>query len=93
MTHYDSILSAATRLSMDERLRLIDDLYASVPEVIREVLKVEWKTVIDKREIKAEVAPLFPVPWAEVRKEIGLRVGLEEPLNSFHNPFPNGHLD
>ena len=83
MTEYESILSAASQLSVDERLRLIDDLAASVPDDRPPLLSPEWHAEIERRSAEIDSGAVTPVAWETVRKDLFGRVGLEQ----FHFSF------
>jgi putative addiction module component (TIGR02574 family) len=76
MSDYTSILSAATQLPVDERLRLIGDLSDSIPE--QEVqLSPEWLAEIERRSAEIEAGTVETVDWETVRNDLFRRVGLE----------------
>ena len=77
MTHYESILSAASQLSLDERLRLIDDLAALVPDDRPPSLSPEWIAEVERRSAEIDAGEASPVPWEMVRKELFDKVGLD----------------
>jgi putative addiction module component (TIGR02574 family) len=77
MTQYESILSAASRLSVDERLRLIDDLAGTVPDDRPPSLSPEWLAEIERRSAEIDAGTITPVPWETVRKELFGKVGLD----------------
>jgi putative addiction module component (TIGR02574 family) len=49
MSHYDTIFLAAAQLSVEDRLRLIDDLSTTVPTDRPPSLPVEWNDELDRR--------------------------------------------
>ena len=77
MTEYESVFSAASQLSVDERLRLIDDLAASVPDDRPPTLSSEWLAEIERRSAEFDTGTVAPLPWESVRKELFGRVGLD----------------
>lgn len=76
MTQYESILSAALQLSVDDRLRLIDDLAASLPDDHAAPLS-PWQAEIERRSAEIDSGAVTPIPWETVRKELFRRVGLD----------------
>jgi putative addiction module component (TIGR02574 family) len=76
MGDYESVLSAASQLSVEERLRLIDDLAASVPDDRPPSLSAEWLAEIERRSSELADGSVTPVPWEAVRKELLREVGL-----------------
>lgn len=70
MTHYEMVLSAAAQLSVDERLRLIDDLAASVPDDQPPALSPRWQAELERRSAEIDGGLVTPVPWEVVRKEL-----------------------
>lgn len=76
MTQYELVLSAASQLSVDERLRLIDDLAASVPDDHPPSLSPEWLAEIERRSTEIDSGALAPVAWEKVREDLFRRTGL-----------------
>jgi len=76
MSDYASLLSAASQLPVADRLRLIDELTDTIPEVHPEGLSPEWQEEIERRsrEIDAGTAPLED--WETVRERLFQRVNL-----------------
>ena len=74
MTEFQTILQAATQLSVEDRLRLIDELAATVPEDQPATLSTEWLLEIQRRsaEMIAEMIAGTEVgtPWEEVRERV-----------------------
>lgn len=77
MTDYQSVLSAAAQLSVADRLRLIDDLAATVPDDKPPTLSPEWLSEIERRSAEIEAGTVSTVPWAEVRERLHKKVGLD----------------
>jgi putative addiction module component (TIGR02574 family) len=76
MSDYKSLLSAASQLPVADRLRLIDELTETLPELHPDSLSPEWKAEIERRsrEIDAGTAPLED--WETVRERLFQRVTL-----------------
>jgi putative addiction module component (TIGR02574 family) len=75
MSDYTSILSAATQLPVDERLRLIGDLSDSIPA--QEVqLSPEWMEEIERRSAEIDAGTAKLEDWESVRERLFHRVNL-----------------
>jgi len=77
MPDYKSILSAAAQLSVADRLRLIDELAASVPDDDPPSLSPEWLAEIERRSGEIDSGKVSTVPWAIVRERLWKKVGLD----------------
>jgi putative addiction module component (TIGR02574 family) len=66
MTDFSSVLSAAQQLSDEDRLRLIDALWESVPPDREAPFSDEWALEIDRRLDELEAGRASTVPWSEV---------------------------
>ena len=77
MTEYESVLSAASQLSIDERLRLIDDLAATVPDDRPPTLSSEWLSEIERRSDQIDAGQVTLETWESVRKQLFGKVGLD----------------
>jgi len=77
MSEYESVLSAAARLSVTERLRLIDDLAATVPDDQPPVLSDEWLCEIERRSAELDAAVVEAESWSEVRERLFRKAGLD----------------
>ena len=77
MLDFDSVLSAAAQLSVADRLRLIDELAASVPYDEPPSLSPEWLAEIERRSTELDAGAVAAVPWEEVRQRLRKRVGLD----------------
>jgi putative addiction module component (TIGR02574 family) len=77
MAEYEAVFSAASQLSLDERLRLIDALAATVPDDRPPSLSPEWLAEIERRCSEIDSGAVTPVPWESVRKELFDKVGLD----------------
>ncbi len=80
MTDVQSILAAATRLPVEQRLDLIDALCETIPAHTEHDLSPEWMAEIERRsaEIDAGTARLYT--WEEVRDATRRRHGIDENL-------------
>jgi putative addiction module component (TIGR02574 family) len=76
MPDYATLLAAASQLSVDDRLRLIDDLAATVPDDQPPTLSAEWLEEIERRS--AEIDAGAPTDDGEVvLRDLFRRVGLD----------------
>lgn len=76
MSEFESVLSAASRLPVTERLRLIDELAASVPDDQPPMLPKSWREEIDRRSAEIDSATVETVPWSEVRDQLFRKHGV-----------------
>ena len=76
MAEYDAVFSAAAGLSVADRLRLIDELAASVPEDQPPTLSEPWLAEIERRSAEIDAGVVTPEPWSEVRQRLFRKVGL-----------------
>ncbi|MEO8499031.1 MAG: addiction module protein [Planctomycetota bacterium] len=70
MPEYESVFSAAAELSVADRLRLIDDLAASVPDDQPPTLSGEWLAEIERRSAELDAGIVTPEPWADIRTRL-----------------------
>ena len=69
MTEYDHVLSAALSLGEADRLRLIHDLTASLPD--SEVpLSPAWSDEIRRRSQEIDDGTVTTEPWNDVRRRL-----------------------
>ena len=76
MTNYDSILSAASRLPVDDRLRLIDELASSVPDNQPPTLSEDWLREIQRRSEEIDSGSVETEDWADIRARLFSRHGV-----------------
>jgi putative addiction module component (TIGR02574 family) len=70
MTEYQSVFSAASELSLADRLRLIDDLASTVPDDQPPSLPAEWLAEIERRSAELDSGAVQAQPWPEVRERL-----------------------
>lgn len=70
MAEYEAVCSAAARLSVADRLRLIDELAASVPGDQPPTLSEPWLAEIERRSAQLDAGVVTAEPWPEVRKRL-----------------------
>jgi putative addiction module component (TIGR02574 family) len=76
MTTYQSILAQASELPVEERIKLIDALYETVPQP---PLDEEWLAEIERRSAEYDAGQVKGIPWEEVRANAFRRAGLTVP--------------
>ena len=74
MAEYEAVCSAAAGLSVADRLRLIDELAASVPEDQPPTLSEPWLAEIERRSAEIDAGVVTPEPWSEVRQRLFRKV-------------------
>ena len=77
MTNFEAVLSAANQLPVTDRLRLIDELAASIPDDAPPSLSKEWLVEIDRRSAQLDSGEVTPEPWTQVRKRLFTRLGIQ----------------
>jgi putative addiction module component (TIGR02574 family) len=76
MSDYTSLLSAASQLPVAERLRLIDELTETLPELSSEELSPEWQAEIQRRSREIDDGTAQLEDWETVRARLLQRVNL-----------------
>jgi len=72
MSDYTSLLSAASQLSVADRLRLIDELTETLPEE----LSPEWQAEIERRSREIDDGTAQLEDWETVRARLFQRANL-----------------
>lgn len=75
MSEFDSVLSAAQQLPDQDRLRLIDALWESVPPDAEFSFSDEWAREIERRVAELDAGASQTVPWYRIRDEAIARIG------------------
>ena len=70
MSQYQDILTNASRLSIDDRLRLIDDLASSVPDDHPPRLSPEWLAELDRRSDEIDSGSVETESWSAIRERL-----------------------
>lgn len=78
MSDYMSVKSAAAELSIADRLRLIDELAATVPDDQPPSLSQEWLAEIVRRSDEIPTGTVATEPWPEVRNRLRRHLGLDD---------------
>jgi putative addiction module component (TIGR02574 family) len=76
MPDYAALLSAASQLPIAERLRLIDELTETIPEVDLPALSPEWQDEIQRRSREIDDGTATLEDWETVRERLFQRVNL-----------------
>jgi putative addiction module component (TIGR02574 family) len=77
MPDYQSILSAASELPVADRLRLIDELAASVPDDQTPSLAEAWLEEIHRRSAEIESGAVPTESWDVVRSRLFKKHGVD----------------
>lgn len=78
MSQYQDILSSASQLPIDDRLRLIDDLAASVPDDHPPHLSPEWLAEIDRRSNEIDAGTVVTESWSAIRERLFAKHGVHD---------------
>lgn len=78
MSSYESILSAASRLSVVDRLRLIDELASSVPDDQPPQISEAWLREIDRRSNELDSGTVVTEDWADIRARLFAQHGVDD---------------
>lgn len=70
MLDFDAIISEASQLSVADRLRLIDQLAASVPDDQPPSLAEPWMAEIDRRSNEIDSGAVTTEPWDSIRSRL-----------------------
>ncbi len=77
MPDYSELFSAASQLTVEERMRLIDELTDTIPDPEPGDLSPEWLEEIDRRSDEIQSGAVVTVPWEAVRADVFGRAGLD----------------
>ena len=77
MLDFDAIVSEASQLSIADRLRLIDQLAASVPDDQPPSLSEQWMAEIDRRSKDIDSGTIAAEPWDSIRSRLFRKYGVE----------------
>lgn len=75
MSSYEFILENARKLSLDDRLRLIGDLWDDCPENEAIELHPAWEEELKRRRAAIDDGTAKLIPWEEVRAKLLKRIG------------------
>ena len=77
MLDFEAIVSEASQLSVADRLRLIDQLAASVPDDQPPSLSKHWLAEIDRRSQEIDSGTVATEPWDSIRGRLFHKYGVE----------------
>ena len=77
MLDYDAIVSEAAQLPVADRLRLIDQLAASVPDDQPPSLTEQWMVEINRRSKEIDSGEVTTEPWESIRGRLFRKHGVE----------------
>lgn len=76
MTEYQEILAHASRLPVHERLQLIDDLAATVPDDHPPHLSREWLEEVNRRSDEIDSGAVATEDWSFIRDRLFAKHGV-----------------
>jgi putative addiction module component (TIGR02574 family) len=76
MLEYDSVRQAAFQMSIGDRLRLIDELAAALPDDQPPSLSSEWLEEIGRRSAEIDSGAVATEPWPQIRQRVFNQLGL-----------------
>lgn len=77
MNDFESILSAASALPVADQLKLIDALSSGVPDDQPPARGPAWIAEINRRSDEIDRGEAVTQPWAEVKKRLRQKTGLD----------------
>lgn len=78
MPDYQEIFAHASQLPIDDRLRLIDDLAASVPDDHPPRLSPMWLAEINRRSDELDSGTVETESWSSIRQRLFVAHGVED---------------
>ncbi len=75
MSKYESVLSAASQLPADDRLRLIDELASTIPSDQPPQLPAACLREIDRRSNEIDTGGVVTEDWADIRARLFAKHG------------------
>ena len=70
MPDFQSVLSAASQLPVTERLQLIDELAATVPDDTPPALSEAWLEEIERRSAEIDAETVTAESWPQIRQRL-----------------------
>ncbi len=74
MPNYESLLSDAISLPINDRIQLIEAIWDTLPEDALPRLSDEWAAEINRRSKEFDTGLIEPTPWEQIRAEAFHRV-------------------
>lgn len=78
MPDYEDVLASASLLSIEDRLRLIDDLASSVPDDQPPNLSVQWLAEIQRRSAEIDAGDVKTEDWSAIRERLFAKHGVRD---------------
>lgn len=78
MPDYQDVFASALQLPIEERLRLIDDLAASVPGDRPPTLSSEWKEEVVRRSEEIDAGLVATESWTDIRERLFAKFGVRD---------------
>jgi putative addiction module component (TIGR02574 family) len=75
MADFNSVLDDARQLSPEDRVKLIDALWESVPADLDVPLHPDWAPELERRVAAIEAGTAGTIPWTTIREEALARIG------------------
>ena len=79
MPTYESLLADAARLPVEDRLRLLDGIWDTLPNDALPPLSEEWTAEIQRRSAEYDAGKVQTVSWDVIKAEALRRVGMAVP--------------
>jgi putative addiction module component (TIGR02574 family) len=76
MPTYESVFDAAARLSIADRIRLIDGIWDTLPAETLPPLHEEWTAEIQRRSADYDAGATETISWHKVKTDALRRVGM-----------------
>ena len=77
MAEYQNVLAEASKLSVIDRLRLIDELASSVPDDEPPSLSPEWLAEIKRRTEEIDEGTAVTESWSAIRERLFAKHGVD----------------
>lgn len=74
MVDFNSILDSARQLTPRDQARLIDALWAMVPDDVELPLHPEWEAELERRVADMKSGEQKTVPWSQIQSEALARI-------------------
>lgn len=78
MASYESVLAEASKLPLEERLRLIDELASLGPDDHPPTLPEEWSAVIQRRSAEVDAGSVSTEDWSVIRDRLFAQHGVND---------------
>ena len=79
MPNYETLLADAARLPVEDRLRLLDGIWDTLPSDALPPLSEEWTAEIQRRSAEYDAGRVQTVSWDEIKADALRRVGMAVP--------------